>query len=108
MKKSKKVSVVSTIVKRRAKSVSLRAKYDTEDIVLTAGFIEAIERLMEEECRMMQQHEPKNADCWTWGICTVNDIAHSRGLEFEFGGEPDKHQILKDRKKQFMVIVGAS
>jgi hypothetical protein len=106
MKKSNRTSVVKTIVKRqqRAKTVSLLAKYDKKSIKLTDGFVKAIEQLMEEECKMMQQNKPQYAYCWTWGICRVRDLADADGLKFEFGGEPDKPQILKDHKKQFMVL----
>lgn len=65
-------------------------KYDTEEIKPTARFTEALKELMRAEMEMMQIAEPETADCWTWGICEVGDLASAKGLRFEFGGEEDK------------------
>ena len=66
------------------------AKYDTENLKLTPRFIEAVKELLRAELQMMKDHEPENAECWTWGICEIGDLANARGLQFEFGGEDDK------------------
>lgn len=66
------------------------AKYDTEELKLTARFEEALKELMRAEMEMMRLHEPEDAECWTWGVCDIDDLASARGLRFEFGGEGDK------------------
>ena len=65
-------------------------KYDTEEIKPTSRYVEAIKELMRAEMEMMKMAEPETADCWTWGICEVGDLATAKGLQFEFGGEEDK------------------
>jgi abortive infection bacteriophage resistance protein len=65
-------------------------KYDTETVRPTSRFIEAIKELMRAEMELMILHEPENADCWTWGICEVGDLANIKGLAFEYGGEECK------------------
>lgn len=62
------------------------ARYDTEELELTPRYVEALKELMRAEMEMMRLHEPDTADCWTWGICEVGDLASARGLSFEFGG----------------------
>ena len=66
------------------------AKYDTEDLKITGRFIEALKELIWAELEMMRAHDPETADCWTWGICEITDIAMTNGLSFQFGGEEDK------------------
>lgn len=69
----------------------MKAKFDTEEITLTSRYVEALKELMRAEMEMMQINEPDMAECWTWGICSVTDLARSSsGLSFEFGGEDDK------------------
>lgn len=64
--------------------------YDGEEIPITPGYIDALKSLMLEELMMMQKAQPNFADCWSWGICTVGDLAGMRRLDFEYGGEEHK------------------
>jgi hypothetical protein len=75
----------------------MKAYYDQKPVKLTDEFVTAIERLIEAELDMMQQHEPEMADCWTWGACYVDDLARSRGLFFQFGGDEDKPDWVHGR-----------
>jgi hypothetical protein len=45
---------------------------------------------MEANMEMMREHEPDLADCWTWGICKVANLANSHGLSFTYGGDEDR------------------
>lgn len=80
------------------------AKYDTEEIELTPRFIEAIQELLEAELEMMQQQKQENAECWTWGVCEIGDLADSNGLSFEFGGDDYKPDILASSSVNVMAI----
>lgn len=71
----------------------METTYDLEPIKLTDGYIEALENLMREQLAMMRQHEPDLADCWTWGVCRIGDLAYQH-LDFEFGGDEDKPRWL--------------
>jgi hypothetical protein len=82
----------------------MKAKYDLEPIELTDRFVDALKELMEAECEMMQENEPDDKHCWTWGRCTINDLCHRRGLEFEFGGDED---LPVDGLGDFAVVVAA-
>jgi len=68
----------------------MKAQYDTEEIKITPRFKAALIELMKAECEMLTLNEPDNADCWTWGICEVDDLSRSSGLQFTFGGDEDK------------------
>ena len=72
----------------------MKALFDTEPIELTDGYLAALKNLMREEIVMMRLRVPEDADCWTWGVCHVGDIAHN-SLKFEFGGDEDKPVWLK-------------
>lgn len=65
-------------------------KHDTVKIKPTQRFIHALKELMRAEMEMMREAEPEYADCWTWGVCEVGDLATAKGLQFEYGGEEDK------------------
>ena len=39
-------------------------------------------------CAAMREHDPENADCWTWGRCYIGDLAQ-RDPQFQFGGDED-------------------
>ena len=71
-------------------------KYDTKEIEPTDRFIEAVQELMRAEMEMMRLNEPEYADCWTWGVCTVNDLAMGKGFEFEFGGDEHKPDYMPE------------
>lgn len=83
----------------------MEAKFDTEAIELSPRFIQALLELMMAECEMMQAREPKLAHHWTWGRCTVNDLASLNGLEFEYGGDED---MPDDGLGRFAAQAGAS
>jgi hypothetical protein len=71
-------------------------KYDTEKVEPTDRFIEAVQELMRAEMEMMRLHEPEMADCWTWGVCILGDIATRKGLNFEYGGDEDKPDYMPE------------
>lgn len=69
----------------------MKTTYDQEIIVqVSDDFIQALHDLMRAEMKMMISAEPENADCWTWGVCAVGDLASSKHLVFEYGGNEDK------------------
>lgn len=64
--------------------------YDKEPkIRTTERYQAALIELLRAEVEMMCQHDPDWAETWTWGRVRVVDLANSRGLEFEFGGDED-------------------
>lgn len=71
------------------------AKYDGEYLKLTERYKSALHELILAELEMVREHEPDNADCWTWGYCEVGDIARFNGLGFCFGGDEDKPEYMK-------------
>ena len=75
----------------------MKALYDREEIEITQRFINALKEVMAAECEMMAANEPDSADCWTWGVCEINDLSHSSGLSFEFGGEEDKPEYATEK-----------
>jgi len=68
----------------------MKIKYDQEEVELTARFENALIELMKAECEMMALAEPHMKRCWTWGRCTVGDLAYVKGLSFVYGGDDDK------------------
>ncbi len=80
------------------------AKYDTEEIELTPRFIEALQEVMIAELEMMGEQDHEDAECWTWGICEIGDLADGRGLSFQFGGDEDKPDILTNSGVEAMAI----
>lgn len=75
------------------------ANYDKEDLVLTERYKNALHELMLAELEMMREHEPEDAECWTWGFCKVGDIAKVNGLGFCFGGDDDKPEGMTETTK---------
>ena len=67
----------------------MKAKYDTEEITITPRFKAALIELMKAECGMMAKNAPEYANCWTWGHCEIHDLAHTNGLQFQFGGDKE-------------------
>ncbi len=63
------------------------ARYHNHQIKLTPRYIEAIHELLEAELEMMQEQDKGYSKCWTWGICTVRNMAKPKHLHFEFGDE---------------------
>lgn len=61
-----------------------------ETINATTGYVAALENLIREMLKMMREHEPHNAELWTWGEAEVRDLATSNGISFRFGGDEDK------------------
>lgn len=68
----------------------MTSKYDTEPLKVTPRYTEALKQLMWAKMEMMRLHDPAMADCWTWGVCTVGDLATPGGLHFEYGADEDK------------------
>lgn len=79
---------------------SMIAKYDDEQVELTERFVNALIELMQAECEMMAKFD--SAEFWTWGRCTVIDLAISGGTEFSFGGDDD---LPSDGLGKFAVVV---
>ncbi len=73
---------------------AIKGYYDGEEITITEGYIDALKNLMLEELMMMQKAHPDFADCWSWGKCTVGDLAGMKRLDFEYGGEEDKPEDM--------------
>jgi len=74
----------------------MQITYDRETIVQVSDeFVKALHDLMRAEMKMMIAAEPDTADCWTWGICTVGDLASSKHLLFEYGGDEDKPEGME-------------
>lgn len=67
----------------------MRIRYDDIEVETTERFDKALIELAASECEMMRLAEPRNAHCWTWGRVIVGDLASTKGLEFEFGGDED-------------------
>jgi len=69
----------------------MSATYDKQPLKLTADYKRALIEFMKAHCKLMRKHNPRDADCWTWGHVTVGDLAKRRdSLDFEFGGDKDK------------------
>ncbi len=71
------------------------AKWDDRCVKLTSRYVDALMELMRAEIEMMKENEPQNKDCWTYGIATIEDLAYSNGISFEFGGDDDKPNTMK-------------
>lgn len=84
----------------------MKAKYDDITVTVSRAFIAALRDLMQAEMNMMRRAEPRNAECWTWGKCTIRDLASARGLEFEFGGDDDMPPDVTPRRR--LVVVAAN
>lgn len=84
----------------------MKAKYDDITVTVSRAFIAALRDLMQAEMNMMRRAEPRNAECWTWGKCTIRDLASARGLEFEFGGDDDMPPDVTPRHR--LVVVAAN
>ena len=84
----------------------MKAKYDDITVTVSRAFIAALRDLMQAEMNMMRRAEPRNAECWTWGKCTIGDLASVQGLEFEFGGDQDMPQDVTPRRR--LVVVAAN
>ena len=67
----------------------MKIRYDTEEVQCTRRFVESLKEHMRVNMEMMKLHEPEFADCWSWGICEIDDMA-TNGLCFYYGGEDDK------------------
>lgn len=67
----------------------MKATYDLEEIELSERFLNALQELMRAKIQMMKEHDEAYADCWTWGLCTISDLA-TRYLDFEYGGDDCK------------------
>ena len=63
--------------------------YDQIELIETERFIAALEEVMRANMEMMIKSDPEYADCWTWGVCYLPDLAIS-DISFEYGGEADK------------------
>ena len=84
----------------------MKAKYDDITVTVSRAFIAALRDLMQAKMNMMRRAEPRNAECWTWGKCTIRDLASARGLEFEFGGDDDMPPDVTPRRR--LVVVAAN
>ena len=73
----------------------MKATYDGAPLELTERFQAALRELVRAELEMMRNHDRSFADCWTWGVVTIQDLATADGLEFEFGGDNDRPTWLK-------------
>ena len=82
----------------------MKAKYDDITVTVSRAFIAALRDLMQAEMNMMRRAEPRNAECWTWGKCTIRDLASARGLEFEFGGDDDMPPGVTPRRRLVVVV----
>ena len=84
----------------------MMATFDGEPVPVTADMVAALVAWMRAECAMMREHEPRFADCWTWGRCTVGDLSSSTGgLRFEYGGDEDRPD---DGLGDFAVVVSVA
>lgn len=99
--KSKPKTIGKPKTERRVavqRMVRRRALLDKErKITLTPRFIAALEEVIRAELAMMQPSE-----LWKWGKVTINDLASSVGLQWEFGADEDKPNGMKG---DAMVIV---
>lgn len=74
-----------------------RARWDKErKIRLTRRYVEALKEVIRAELEMMRNQESRmHPEAWTWGEVTVNDLASSVGLKWQFGGDEDKPRGMK-------------
>jgi len=68
----------------------MKLKFDDIEIECTEGYIRALKVLMIEEMKMMKMSDDMHSYCWTWGQCTIGDLADARNLCFVFGSEDDQ------------------
>ena len=80
----------------------MKASYDTEEIELSKGYIDALKNVLVEEVKMMQAARPEDADSWHWGRATVLDLGRAGSVEFTFGSEED---MPTDGLGHFAVVV---
>lgn len=85
----------------------MKAKYDDTTVTVTDAFVAALRDLMRAEVEMMRRSDRRNKECWTWGKCTVSDLASARGLEFEFGGDEDMPPGITPRRRFVVVAANA-
>lgn len=84
----------------------MKAKYDDITVTVTSAFVAALRDLMRAEVEMMRRSDRRNKECWTWGKCTIGDLATRRCLAFEFGGDDDMPPEVTPRRR--FVVVKAS
>src|SRR5690606_36131670 len=71
--------------------MAMMATFDGEPVPVTADMVAALVAWMRAEGAMMREHEPRFADCWPWGRCTVGALSSSTGrLRVEYGGGGDR------------------
>lgn len=80
------------------------AKYDGGEIVLSEGFVKALNNLVREELKMMSKAPGMHKDCWTWGEAIIEDLSKADGIYFKFGGEDDRPKGLKGKSRVFIEI----
>jgi hypothetical protein len=71
----------------------LKAKFDSEFLELSEGYVKAIENLLIEEIKMMRKNDPKNENSWEVGGCKIKDLGSTECLEFSFGAKEDEKYI---------------
>lgn len=79
----------------------MKAKFDEIQITLTPAYKKALIDLMKAECEMMSKNDIGGKELWYWGRCTINDLADSGGISFEYG---EKSYMPKDGKGRFAII----
>ena len=71
----------------------MKARYYGKEIELSDRFLNALCELMRANLEMMRNYHEEFADCWTWGVCIISDLAY-RHIEYQYGGDEDRPDDL--------------
>lgn len=83
----------------------MKANYDSDDIELSEGYINALKKVLVAKVEMMRASRPEDADSWYWGRATVLDLASAKSVEFVYGSEDD---MPDDGLGRFAVVVAGA
>lgn len=66
----------------------MKVYFDQVKIKLSKKAIAHLKMFMKHFIKTMRAHEEMDEKCWTWGLCTIKDLAYNNP-QFSYGGDED-------------------